>query len=548
MRNHTIVAIIGLMLLFVVLRLPGLALPYHQDEWKNAYSAEVGGAESGNLFHPPLTALLLQLGVALFGGESIRVLTLLFSVISAVLLWIAVERRAGTRAAHWSLFFYALSFCSVWASLMVDTDGAILPAFFLLSIYCYDRATHPHATHWWWAAVGAALLLGLLVKLSFVLVVGVLVLDLFCVHYRSITRRQILAAVGGIIGFGILFVAGLLLTPLVYPAFRLDEMISHALYFVQLSGRNYTQIVAQAIKIVMYLSPILVVPLVLYRRETFSRTRVFSFYVLLGCLFYFIIFDFSRGALDKYLLFLAAPLSAITGVITARVFSRTKTSTGNFALSISGVCAAVAVYMSQYLPHVVAPLYPKSEWFSRVLHGEWTVLTPFTGGSGPLGFYVSFLLIGSSFVLAGIYAALGLIRPHLQRGALIAIILISVAYNTVFIGEFSFGTMYGNAGDLLKTLIVDIEKNPTITRVITYNDIGAYELTKLNRYADRFYAAPQYEAVHAVRFEAHTGHYLVIDVPHINPDSFYGRFFSQCNVIVERHSGVITGTIYECLP
>jgi len=52
-------------------------------------------------------------------------------------------------------------------------------------------------------------------------------------------------------------------------------------------------------------------------------------------------------------------------------------------LSLAGLIFAAALLVLNWLPQTVAALYPKSEWFGRVLHGHWNVLTPITGGSGP---------------------------------------------------------------------------------------------------------------------------------------------------------------------
>src|SRR6185369_6612273 len=90
-------------------------------------------------------------------------------------------------------------------------------------------------------------------------------------------------------------------------------MIDHARSFAHLSGRNYLQVIVQAIKAFYYLSPLLLIPALFVTRERLRRWRFFFIYLFLGFVFYFIIFDFSAGALDKYLMYMIAPLAAISG-------------------------------------------------------------------------------------------------------------------------------------------------------------------------------------------------------------------------------------------
>src|SRR3989344_6691723 len=162
--------LIGLLLLFIVVRLPGLSTPYQQDEFKTAIAAETSLSKASTfLTHPPLTALLFRVDALVFGGGNMRFMPLLFGLISAILLFCVVRRRFDDRAALWSVFLYSISFYGIWSSLMLDTDGAILPTLFLSALYCYDRARSEseHSKRWMFLLI-LALVTGLLVKLSFI--------------------------------------------------------------------------------------------------------------------------------------------------------------------------------------------------------------------------------------------------------------------------------------------------------------------------------------------------------------------------------------------
>src|SRR3989338_503167 len=151
--KREVAAIALLLLVFIAIRLPGLSLPYHQDEWKNAEMVRthlVGGLSA----HPPLMELIYRWSGEIAGADNLRLMPLAFGVLSAWLL-------------------YAVSAYAVLASLMLDMDGTILPTFFLAAVYAYDRfrsATSLRGSYVWLSVLAFALIVGFLTKLSFVLV------------------------------------------------------------------------------------------------------------------------------------------------------------------------------------------------------------------------------------------------------------------------------------------------------------------------------------------------------------------------------------------
>lgn len=549
MSSRSRTSLLLLLTLFVLLRVPGLTTPYQQDEFKSAMVAEAGiQSASSFLSHPPLTALLLTAGASVFGGSHMRLLPLLFGLLSAVLLFSVARRRLGERAALFSLFLYTIAFYSAWASLMIDTDGAILPTFFLATVYSYDRAKESLGKRrlFWWLATAGALLLGLLVKLSFVLVVGALILDYLWEHRRDITSVQIGYALAGLCGFTLFTMLSFLFVHFVDPAFSFADMVLHARGYFHISGRNYTQIVVEGIKALFYLSPLLIAPLLFLTREMCVRLRIFLIYLGLGVIFYFILFDFSRGALDKYLMFTIVPLSILAGTaLSQAIFPRLRSPWISF-----GVLGATILVVLNFLPHTLFPLYPKTAWFGSVLHGSWSFLTPFNGGSGPVGFYVSFLFIFASYAMTCIVALLGRLKPATLGGTAFLILCFGLVYNAVFIEEFAFGKINGSVSTVLTTTLEFIKGAPETGTILTYNDIGAYELSHMGQYRARFYAAPQFEKEHQTLFAEQVrvgGAFLVIGIPPLY-EGFYSDFFSHCDTLFTTHSGVIPGTVYTCKP
>lgn len=545
MNSKTRLLLVGLLFLFVLVRLPGLSTPYHQDEFKTAIATETSLANaSAFLTHPPLTAILYRTDAIIFGGENMRAMPLLFGLISAILLFYVVRRRFDERAALWSVFLYSVSFYGVWSSLMLDTDGAILPALFLSALYCYDRVmgVDSERRKRWLSLLVLVLIIGLLVKLSFILVIGAIAADFLFEKRKELTAERLLYY--GAVGAAVLVLTAVafMLIKLLNPAFSVGGMVSHALYYVRWSGRSYLQIIIQSLKALFYLSPLILVPLLFVSKDILRKAMPFLWYLALGFVFYFILFDFSHGALDKYLMFTIIPLSAIGGMVLSE---RLHLDSVRRVHLIIGAMAAMALVSTLFIVPEVVPLYPKTLWFSRVIHGGWNVLTPFNGGSGPVGFYMSFIVIAISFLIAGVVALAGRLKKSFATGALIIILFVGVAYNVAFIEEFSFGKVYGSVETVLNSSVVYLTTANDIKRVSTHNDIGAYQLKQIGKYdGSHFTAAPQFEASARAVFPTFNGVFLVIDLPPLY-NGFYRNFFDSCTILFTEQSGVITVTIYS---
>lgn len=474
-----------------------------------------------------------------------RVMPLLVGLISAVLLFFVVRRRFDESTALWSVFLYSISFYGVWSSLMLDTDGAILPALFLAALYCYDRARETESGHQkrWLSLLVLVLITGLLVKLSFILVVGVLVADFLFEKRNELTMAHIGYVAASAALFIVLTSAAFAAIKFLNPAFTIDGMITHVLYYMHVSGRNYLQVVIQAIKAVFYLSPLLIVPLLFVSRDMLRKATPLLWYLALGFVFYFVLFDFSRGALDKYLMFTIVPLCVLSGAALSQLFASFSLRDQRRSL-VAGVILSVVLIALLYASPETVSLYPKTEWFSRVARMDWNMLTAFNGGSGPVGFYVSFLFIACSFLVVSAVALAGRILKPLLGVAAVVIVCTGVVYNATFIEEFSFGKVYGSTADALNSALVYIVANDNIKSVNTHNDIGAYELKHIGKYKSHFTAAPQFESIARGYLPAFDGVFLVIDIPPLY-DGFYRDFFKSCKILFTARSGVITSTVYS---
>lgn len=551
MNRNTKIVLILLLVLFIALRLFGLSLPYHQDEWKNVSASETLYTAGSFFAHPPLQSFLFVSSRALFGIDSMRIVPFLFSIFSAILLFFVLKRRNGQHSALWAFGLFAICIYGVWGSLMVDVDGSILPFLFLLSVFCYDELFAVAVGRRWRCGMflSIVLLVGMLVKLSFVLVPMTLLFDWIWNNRKEIGIRKIGFIVSGGALFFAVYIGLLYFIQAVCPSFSIDFMLGHAKQFSG-ESRSYLQILVQFMKALYYLSPLILIPLFLVSKETLKRNSIFVIYIILGLVFYLVIFDFSRGALDKYLMFLIVPSVVISGDIIAGLFQKWRLEKDKISLSPKIVASITILLFAIFaviniLPHSVSPLYPKTEWFSRIIHGNLNILTPFTGGSGPMGFYVSFLLIFIAFLLSIIVVISVLRNKKYSYFFLVIMIVTGIIYNLVFIEELSFGKINGSAPQVMREVVTFVDNNPKIKKVLTYNDIGARELFGIGKYAGRFYAAPQFEQGHRKKFAEFDGHYMVVGIPSLHK-GFYRDFFDKCDNIFETYSGNITGTVYSC--
>ncbi|HEY9481173.1 MAG TPA: hypothetical protein VIR98_03010, partial [Candidatus Paceibacterota bacterium] len=347
-------------------------------------------------------------------------------------------------------------------------------------------------------------------------------------------------------GFAIFSVFGLAAFAWLNPYFDIHFMLSHAAGSVG-DSRNWGQVMFQLLKAVFYLSPLLFASLVFVRREDWIRLRPFALYLGFGFLFYIVLFDFSQAALDKYLMFAIVPLCALAGTALANVFKEQALFRPGKVVSLCALCVAALVSV-EFLHQTAVPLYPKTEWFGRVMHLQWNVLTPFNGGNGPIGLYVSFLFIALSFVMSFGAAALGYFRKEWRPVAAALLITVGLVYNGVFAEELFFGKIHGSVAAATWAATEFIGASPDIRQVMTFNDTGAYELSKLGKYAGRFYAAPQFEDGHRVKFSefsATGGSYLVVEFPLLY-DGFYKEYFSKCARIFESVQKDVTAHVYSC--
>jgi hypothetical protein len=545
-KNKTIILLIFFVVVFILLRIPGLDSPLHQDEYKwpeIANPALSGGVE---IPHPPLAQFIYETAGRVVGYDiDFRYVPLVFGTINLLLLFYLMQMLFGRREAIIASLIWIFSYYSLLSSLMVDTDGAVMPFFFLISLIAYFklRFTEPRRLFWWVVLI-LGIVGGFLVKISFLLAPAAIFADFLWSKKNLITKKDLARYAG----YGLLSIIGLglflFVLKFVFPFSDFAKPFTYLTRFFE-GPRGWFQTGIQVAKALLYSSPLLILIPFFGSKEIFRKVRVFFFFLLFAFFFYIILFDSSLGALDRYLQLLVLPLTVLTSIVIGEINWKENPKYEKFLLS--GIIVGAIIFAFQFLPHYVPSLHPKAEWINRLFSPNWNFVYPFSGGSGPLGFYVSFLVLSSAWIISLGALARSFMRPHLKKSLIVFLIPISFIYSVIFIEEYSFGLVNGSAPKLLAGAVKFIETNPDIEMVTVYNDNGGDEIRRTGKYRKRLYTSPQFDIdVKVETLNKFKEHYFVLDVPRIDQNSPYQRYFESCEIIFEEFDKKMSSVIYDC--
>lgn len=544
-----ILVFIGIAVLFVALRLPGIHLPLHQDEYKWPIIVNPALTAPGGIPHPPLSEFIYKTAGKIVGYDNFRLIPLSFGFLNLILIYFIVRRRYSVEAAEWSALFFTLSYYSILASLMVDTDGQILPFFFLLALWFYDSfSLSQDRNKWlWFSLCLVSMVLGLLVKISFVLAIGAITIDFLLNKWKELNKKTLALYLSGFVGFAILVSILFYFAQDVFGGFNLSKIISYGEGFMKGFGsRNFFQSGIQFAKALLYLSPVLVfagpISLFPYRRDL----KLFHIFMALGLVFYLVLFDFSQGALDRYFQFMIVPLVIIAGVLAGRFINNRQVSIKNSHI-FAGSIIMIGIFLLHFINQYVPPLYPKTEWVSRFLSLKWNFLFPFSGGSGPLGFYISFLFVAISYIYAAVLAVGMYVKKELKPEFFALILVIGLVYNFSFAEEYLLGKINGFAPTLVYNAAEFIKNNPNIKYVTVYNDNGGAEIQATGKYRKRLYTNPTFDISEKIAtLNKYKEHYLEINIPRIDSVSVYRKYLDSCAIIYKQTDRSISATVYDC--
>ena len=553
--------LVFLAIFFVFVRLPAVHSPYHQDEYKWVQYSHPEIVAPGTVPHPPLTEFIYAkfLGPVV-GDNNFRLIPLIFGIANLLLIFylakiIFPSTSSGqvNKTTLWSAGLFTISFYSVLASLMVDVDGAVMPFFFLVMLVGYFKLKTggfnlKDGNLKWLAVLIVGAVGGFLVKVSGVLPIFALALDF--AFEKNVFKDKVRILKYFALGlFGVItLVIVLFLAKYIFPFFNLEYSLNYWKHFANSSSfldRGWLQTFIQFAKAVMYTSPLLLLPLLFIDKEIWRKTRPFFLFIFIGLFFYLFAFDFSIGAMDRYFQFLIVPLCLISGAVFTKIFSNKEEKLEKIDFITISIIS-VAIFVLQFFNHFVPALYPKTEWINRVISLKWNFLFPFTGGSGPTGFYISFVFLALIWICLVIFALSHFRIKNIQKRVFFCILILGLLYNTVFVEEYLFGKINGSATKLAVSSVEFIKNNLEIKKVIVYDNNAGWSVMQTGKYERRTYTTPQFEDEYKKILDSFNGHILFIDIPKISDDSFYTSYMNSCKVIYVEKDKYITAKVLGC--
>ena len=524
-----------LVLLFIATRFLGLDQLYHQDEYRwvsQVYMAEFGEVDSP---HPPIMQGILSLSGKVFGYDNLRMLPFIFGILNLLLIYALSRKITGNKKiAYLAVGLYTVSVYGLIANLMLDIDGAVLPFFALLTYYFYIR-TVKDGDKKFILPLATVIITGLLTKLSFMIFVGALAIEYLWALYDKGKFTHEIKRAGLILGVSGVFIAGLyLLYGKTDP--RFVEYFTNFKIF-NFASRAYFELFLRMFKFFIWLSPFLFLPVVygLFRKDLFIKYRIWYIYTLFNFLFYLVIFDFARLPVERYFMFIIAPAVIISGHVIYSLLSGLDKR--RFLFSILGF--AVFLAFTLLISYDVVPLNPKEAYVQKVKDLDFNFLIPMTGGSGPIGFYVS-----AQFVLWVWVVGFLWLLFNKKKMAVAFFIVFGVGYNLLLSSENLTGAFYGNVNNITKASVERVISDQEINDVVTYYDAGVYYLKIADKYTGRFYTAPSRD--YSQRLTYHGGHYMIVDFPAIDKNSLYWKLISRCEMAQKFTDKYVDSYIFDC--
>ena len=530
---------------FILTRFLGLDQIYHQDEYRWAMQADPQTNEVSP--HPPLTKYFLKVTGLLFGFDNLRIGILFFSILNLWLIYLILFRLTGKKKiALIGSGLFTVNVYGLIANLQIDIDGAVLPFFILLSYCGYLIITEDIKSKKGIVVFCLAIVGGFLTKLSFLLFVGALIADqLLRVYYikEEINLKSIIKKLWP-------WIVGFLAIAVVFYYFyatRLKVIIDYAEHFKSLNfaSRAYFDLVFKIFKSFVWLSPLLALSVLygFFKRDIFNKYRIWFIYLFLNFIFYLVLFDFSTLTVERYFMFLIIPSVLVSAQVIYDFLERKSISINKKVYIVIGIIFVLLSFVILSLPHDILPLNPKTAYVDKVKSFDYGFLIPFTGGSGPSGFYFSAWFILLSWLVAPI-SIVGIALAKNKKIFLAIFLIFGLGYNILFDSEYLFGTLYGSVDKVAKKTIEYVNSNDAINGVITYYDIGSYYLRLSGKYDSRFYTAPKRD--YTPKITDYRGQYMIVDFPAIDKEGRYWPLIIRCPLLKKFQNKKIESYVFDC--
>ncbi len=531
--------------IFIFTRFLGLGQIYHQDEYR--WASIVNPVFEKSLgSHPPMNRWILGFIGSTLGYDNLRVAPLIFSILNLWLIYLVSFKLSGSKkTAYIAAGLFVANVYALISNLQIDIDGAILPFFVLLGCYAYLYILEKKITKKWLFIFSLAIVGGLLTKLSFLLFIGTLIVDQLLRAYYSRKKINLKIILKKIWPWAVGFLAFAGSFYYFY-AIRLGVVIEYAKHFQSLNfaSRAYFDLAFKIFKSLVWLSPLLALSVLcgLFRKDILNKYRIWFIYLFLNLIFYLVLFDFSTLTIERYFMFLIVPSVLIGAQVISDLLEKQHVRKNFYVISVAIFILFSYVILS--LPHDVIPLNPKEAYVDRVMSLDFSFLIPFTGGSGPSGFYFSAWFILLAWVVSCVSLLGAVLGKKKNNLFLTTFIVLGVGYNLIFSAEYLSGAIYGSVDKVAKETIEYVNSNNAVKEVITYYDIGAYYLRLSGKYYSRFYTAPKRDYTPAI--ESYRGQYMIVDFPAVEKEGRYWPLISKCPLLKKFQDKKIESYVFDC--
>lgn len=520
--------LIGIALsIWLLIRIPNLNDTYHQDEYKWAINLKGSGLDS--LPHPPFVPFVYNSFGNLFGFHNLRIIVLLFSLILFLVQIFAIVKYLDTSTAIIYSFAVAVNPYAAIMSTQIDIDGTFLPLIqTLFLILLIERKHRNSSTNT--AALLLILILGYLIKLSFIISVVTFIFSAFLISSLRSLRLQAIQSL--LASFVIVFLIKNLFP---YSFSYVDNFLSS-----DFLDRSWSQVFVLSSKVVLLIGPLLFIFL-LKDAMVSKLAKIVFIWTAINLLWYLVIFDFSERAIDRYLQSLTYPAVLLFSHWCSKLFVRGYLSsrTAVFLVSLSALSVPLLLASTDY---ETMSLYPKNLYIERFFSLDWNFLFPLFTASGPLGFFFSFKFLVIYFLVAAFLIFLcNFTRISLACSQLFVCLVAIYSFSLSL--ENSFGVFYGNSTSVVRELVQGIDSNQ---KVLTYNDIAAYELIEKDSYAGRLYMRPDWQEGKKEIMKDFDGTFMYVNMPPIESAKWLFEELDRCSMINEVTDGRIVGRLYDC--
>ncbi|MFH1054130.1 MAG: glycosyltransferase family 39 protein [Candidatus Woesearchaeota archaeon] len=550
--------LLAIIIIAILIRIFGIGNILTNDE--SAYSFSIRDREffsTSNANQPPLfhwTGAVIYT-IFPFDTVGIRLQPFIFSILNILMVYLICKRFFSKKIGLIAAGIMTFSYWHLFGSLMIETNGSSLMFFSLLSIYFYFRFDD-EKNYKFLVLSGLFFGLALLTRITAILLIGIIGLyHLWQTKKVWKTAKDISLFV--MIG-GIIYSIFPILSFLIDPFFFYQATIGHNLSYVQGGGLFSMTILIQFLQALIISSPLftglLLVYLVNFKKESYNKKELmFLIQMIVVFLFYTLIVKDPFRPVERYFMILIPGLSILgaIGISKLRFYKR--------ELMFSTI-SLLLLFLLLFIPNLMEsrflPFYPKTGFINEAISLNWNFLVPFTGGSGPAGFYLTFTTIALGFILAFGFLMIGIYFTLMRKNKVARIFILlflsaSLAYNFVLIEEYLFSSANPDI-DLINVQIRDYAIE---------NDLNE-PVYIFRNFALRYYIDDKYDDIRFLDFHNDTAEkaavlgqelgeerasVLFIDFPSIDKE---GNLFKTLNECKKRKTfsdkGTIIGYVFEC--